>query len=94
VVAGGGFTGIETATEMPARLRAILGGKADVKVIIVERAPDIGPELGAGPRPLIIEALKELGINWKTNASVTSIDADGLTTSTGERIARSIFSST
>jgi NADH:ubiquinone reductase (H+-translocating) len=92
VVAGGGFSGIETATEMPARLRAILGEKADVKVIIVERAPDIGPELGAGPRPLIIEALKELGITWKTNASVTSIDADGLTTSTGERIeAKSVI---
>ncbi|MEZ5833422.1 MAG: NAD(P)/FAD-dependent oxidoreductase [Dongiaceae bacterium] len=86
VVAGGGFTGIETATEMPARMRAILGEKADIKVIIVERAPDIGPELGAGPRPLIMEALKELGIIWKTNASVTSIDADDLTISTGERI--------
>lgn len=86
VVAGGGFTGIETATEMPARLRAILGEGADVKVIIVERAPDIGPDLGAEPRPLIMEALKELGIIWKTNASVTGIDADGLTTSTGERI--------
>lgn len=86
VVAGGGFTGIETATEMPARLRAILGEAADVKVIIVERAPDIGPELGSGPRPLIMEALKELGIILKTNASVTGIDADGLTISTGERI--------
>jgi NADH:quinone reductase (non-electrogenic) len=86
VVAGGGFTGIETATEMPARLRGILGEKVDARVIIVERAPDIGPDLGAGPRPLIIEALKELGIIWKTNASVTAVDADGLSTSTGERI--------
>jgi len=31
VVAGGGFTGIETATEMPERLRAILGRDADVR---------------------------------------------------------------
>lgn len=86
VVAGGGFTGIETATEMPARLRALLGEDAGARVIIVERAPDIGPELGAGPRPLILEALKELGIEWKTNASVASVDADGLTTSDGHRI--------
>jgi NADH dehydrogenase len=35
VVAGGGFTGIETAAEMPARLRAALGEKADIRVIIV-----------------------------------------------------------
>jgi NADH dehydrogenase len=72
VVAGGSFTGIETATEMPARLRAILGENADVKVIVVDRAPNIGQELGAGPRPLIM--------------LVTSIDADGLIASTGERI--------
>ena len=37
VVAGGGFTGIEVATEMPSRLRAILGPKANVRVIIVDR---------------------------------------------------------
>src|SRR5262245_57334305 len=37
VVCGGGFTGIEIATEMPSRLRAILGPKANVRVIIVDR---------------------------------------------------------
>jgi len=35
---------------------------------------------------LIIESLKDLGITWKTNASVTSIDGDSLTTFTDERI--------
>jgi NADH:ubiquinone reductase (H+-translocating) len=86
VVAGGGFTGIETAAEMPARLRAVLGEKANVKVIIVERAQQIGPDLGAGPRPVIIEALESLGVQWRLGASVTSVDEDGLTTSDGERI--------
>src|SRR6266576_6105404 len=33
VVAGGGFTGIEAATEMPARMRAILGKDAKARVI-------------------------------------------------------------
>src|SRR3954471_8036235 len=37
VVAGGGFTGIEAATEMPARLREILGDSAKPRVVIVER---------------------------------------------------------
>lgn len=87
VVAGGGFTGIETATEMPARLRAILGDKAAVKVIIVERNAEIGPDLGPGPRPEIVKALNELGIELRLNAAVTGIDADGITTSSGERIA-------
>ena len=41
VVAGGGFTGIETATEMPARLRSVLGYDHDIRVIVVDRAPQI-----------------------------------------------------
>ncbi|KXV14480.1 pyridine nucleotide-disulfide oxidoreductase [Caballeronia megalochromosomata] len=86
VVAGGGFTGIETAAEMPARLRAALGANADVRVIIVERNKEIGPDLGAGPRPVIVEALESLGVQWRLGAAVTSVDANGLSTSEGERI--------
>src|SRR5262249_5048821 len=44
VVAGGGFTGIEVATEMPARLCAILGENADPRVVIVERSDAIAPD--------------------------------------------------
>ncbi len=39
VVAGGGFTGIETVAEMPERLRAVLGSNAAIRVIVVEQAP-------------------------------------------------------
>jgi NADH dehydrogenase len=89
VVAGGGFTGIETAAEMPARLRAALGENPKVRVIIVERDKEIGPDLGAGPRPVIVEALEALGVQWRLGAAVTSVDADGLITSEGERIEAS-----
>ncbi|MDN2705749.1 FAD-dependent oxidoreductase [Janthinobacterium sp. SUN100] len=86
IVAGGGFTGIELAAELPARLRAILGEDADIKVIIVERAPDIGPDLGPGPRPVIEQALAELGVECRLGSAVAAIDGDGLTTADGERI--------
>ncbi len=86
VVAGGGFTGIETAAEMPARLRAALGQEAEVKVIVVEREAALGPDLGPGPRPVIEQALRELGVTWKLGSAVTSIDAEGLTMADGERI--------
>lgn len=86
VVAGGGFTGIEVAAEMPARLREALGADANVRVIIVERAEEIGPDLGPGPRPVITKALAELGVEWKLGAAVISVDADGVTTETGEHI--------
>lgn len=86
VVAGGGFTGIETATEMPARLRAILGEDANIRVIVVERGPQIGASMGDGIRPSIIEASDHLGIEWRVNVSVDSVDADGVTLSDGQRI--------
>lgn len=86
VVAGGGFTGIETAAEMPARLREVLGQDARVNVIVVERNNEIGPDLGPGPRPVITQALTELGVTWKLGSGVAAIDADGVTLANGERI--------
>ncbi|MGN8277710.1 NAD(P)/FAD-dependent oxidoreductase [Pseudomonas sp. SMN5] len=86
VVAGGGFTGIETATEMPARLRAVLGENANIRVIVVDRGPQIGASLGEGIRPSLIEASDHLGIEWILNASVDSVDAGGVTLSDGQRI--------
>lgn len=86
VVAGGGFTGIEIAAELPARLRSILGHDVGVRVVIVERAPKIGHELGPGPRPFIIEALTALGVESKLGSAVASVDSDGVTTAAGERI--------
>ena len=86
VVAGGGFTGIETATEMPARLRAALGEDADIRVIVVDRSPGIGSSMGEGIRPSIIEASQQLGVEWVLNASVASIDANGVTLADGQHI--------
>jgi NADH dehydrogenase len=86
VVVGGGFTGIETATEMPARLRAMLGDDADVQVIVVERGGKIGGALGAEIATVIAEASAELDVQWRLNASVTAIDADGVTLADGQRI--------
>jgi NADH dehydrogenase len=86
VVAGAGFTGIETAAEMPARLREALGENAVVQVIMVERNPAIGPDLGAGPRPVITQALTELGVTWRLGSGVAAIDAKGVTLENGERI--------
>jgi NADH:ubiquinone reductase (H+-translocating) len=86
VVAGGGFTGIEAATEIPARLRAILGKDVKPRVIIVERNSAIAPDMGEGPRPIIEEALRKLGVETRLGAGVASLDASGITLSDGERI--------
>uniref|UniRef100_UPI0006850E4A NAD(P)/FAD-dependent oxidoreductase n=2 Tax=Bradyrhizobium TaxID=374 RepID=UPI0006850E4A len=86
VVAGGGFTGIEAATEMPARLRAILGPNARTRVIIVERNSAIAPDMGTGPRPVIESALHKLGVETRLGAGVASLDESGVTLSSGEHI--------
>jgi NADH dehydrogenase len=86
VVAGGGFTGIELATELPARLRTAWGKDTAINLIVIEQAATIGPDLGPGPRPVIEQALRELGVTWRVNTAVTGIDAGGLTLSSGEKI--------
>jgi len=86
VVAGGGFTGIEAATEVPSRLRKILGKDAQLRVVIVDRNEAIAPDMGAGPRPVIEDALRKLGIETRLGVGVASLDKSGVTLSNGEQI--------
>lgn len=86
VIAGGGFTGIETAAEMPHRLRNALGENANVRVVVVERADAIGPDLGPGPRPVIEEALNSLGVELILGKAVAAVDARGVTLEDGTHI--------
>lgn len=86
VVAGGGFTGIEAATEVPSRLREILGKAAQLRVVIVDRNEAIAPDMGAGPRPIIQDALRKLGVETRLGVGVASLDKSGVTLSSGEHI--------
>jgi NADH dehydrogenase len=86
VVAGGGFTGIEAATEMPARLRATFGKNANPRVVIVERNDVIAPDLGTGPRPIIADALHELGVETRLGVGVASLEKSGVSLTNGEHI--------
>ncbi|KAF8176441.1 FAD-containing subunit of NADH dehydrogenase [Mycena galopus ATCC 62051] len=86
VVCGGGFTGVEVAAEMPLRLRNILGASADIKVMVLERADTVCPEMPLPPRPFIAEALVDLGIEVLLGQIVVSLDAEGVTTASGKHI--------
>src|SRR5262249_18314014 len=85
VVAGGGFTGIETATEMPERLRAILGREANIRVVIVERNK-LAAQTGDNPRPVIAKAISDAGVETILGVGVTAIEEGGVTLSDGQRI--------
>ena len=86
VVAGGGFTGIETATELPARLRATLGEDAALRVVVIDRGARIGAALGDGIRPAIEQACEALGVEWVCGATVVSVDPAGVQLDNGQRI--------
>ncbi|EPH0494014.1 NAD(P)/FAD-dependent oxidoreductase [Enterobacter asburiae] len=87
VVCGGGFTGIELATELPARLRSRLGEDTRIKIIVVERSTAIGGRYSEALRKTIEDASHELGVEWRLNSEVEAIDANGVTLKNGERIA-------
>lgn len=86
VVAGASFTGIEAATEMPSRLRTVFDKPVHPRIIIIDRSSAVAPDMGEGPRPVIEEALRKLGVETRLNAGVSSLDKSGVTLSSGEHI--------
>lgn len=87
VVCGGGFTGIEMALELPGRLRDILGAEAKTRVVVVERGAQLGSRYSEALRNVIVDASAELGVEWRVNAEVESVDASGITLKDGQTIA-------
>ncbi len=84
VVVGAGFTGIEVATELPARLaRAQI---SDPRVILVDPNPVVGSTIGDEARPVINEALATHRIETRLGVTVTTIQETGVTLSSGEFI--------
>ena len=82
LVVGAGLTGIEVATEMPGRLAALGGGR----VVLADRGPWIGSDMGEEARTVIARALAALGIEARPGVALAAVDADGATLATGERI--------
>jgi NADH dehydrogenase len=83
VVVGAGLTGIETACELPARLAALFPDAAP-RVILVDRNPHVGSDMGSSARPVIEAALDTLGVQTRLGVGVTAVDANAVTMSTGE----------
>jgi NADH dehydrogenase FAD-containing subunit len=86
VVCGAGFTGIELATELPSRLKAIFKSAQAPKVVLVNSADEVGAELGLGPRPTIEKALASLHVEVRSGSAVQAVDSTGVTLASGEHI--------
>jgi NADH dehydrogenase len=85
VVVGAGFTGIEVATEMPAKLEKA-GVHGERRVILLDPNPVVGATIGEHGRPVINKALSSLGIETRLGVRVDAVDADGIKLSSGEFI--------
>lgn len=87
VVVGAGLTGIEIASELPRRLSDALGPAVTPRVILVDRNPHVGSDMGESARPVIEEALAESKVETMTGVGVTAVDERSVTLSSGEVIA-------
>ena len=85
VIVGAGFTGIEVATEMPAKLdRAGVTGRR--RIVLVDPNAVVGATIGQHARPVINEALSALDVETRLGVTVTAVDASSITLSSGEVI--------
>ncbi|MCW2557200.1 MAG: dehydrogenase, FAD-containing subunit [Mycobacterium sp.] len=82
VVVGAGLTGIEIATELPTMLSDALG--VTPRVILVDRNPHVGSDMGDSARPIIEEALAQNDVETMTGVGVTAVGERSVTLSTGK----------
>jgi NADH dehydrogenase len=77
-VVGAGFTGIELALELRDRLKAhgAAGAAERLRIVLIDRAATVGPELGPGPRPEIEAALDAAKVELRLGATVRALAAD------------------
>jgi NADH dehydrogenase len=86
---GAGLTGIEAATEMPGRLRTVLARAkktSPFRVILADRNPRVGSDMGAAARPVIEAALTALEIETRLGVEIASMSPTGVTLKSGEEI--------
>jgi len=88
-VIGAGFTGIELALELRDRLLAHgADGVAErLRIVLIDRAAMVGPELGPGPRPQIEAALAAARVELRLGAAVRALAADHVSFADGSMLA-------
>src|SRR5262249_34155967 len=79
LIAGGGLTGIEAATE-------IAEARTDLVVALAVRS-ELGDWLGEKARTHLRKTFTRLGITVHEHTDITPVESDGVVTATGARIA-------
>ena len=89
IVVGAGFTGVELALNLRDRLIHHAGPAVGerARILLIDQAREVGPELGAGPRPAIEAALAAARVDLRLDAQVSALSADEVRLADGEVIA-------
>ena len=92
-IVGAGATGTELAAELHRTVREVIAfgmdrinPAADIRIILLEAGPRILPALPEGLAQSTVETLKGLGVEVRTNARVSAVEADGIQLASGEFI--------
>lgn len=88
-VIGAGFTGIELVLELRDRLAAHGAAEAAerARIVLIDRADVVGPELGPGPRPVIEAALREASVELRLGAQISGLARDRVNFADGGSLA-------
>jgi NADH dehydrogenase len=88
-VVGAGFTGIELALELRDRFLAHGADAAAerLRIVMIERAATVGPELGPGPRREIEAALAAANVELRLGAAVRGLGTDHVGFADGSALA-------
>ena len=88
VVVGAGFTGIELALELRTRLAALRTSEQpdDLRIVLVDRAADVGVDLGPNPRPFIAAALSTARVELRMQSVITAMTNRSLTFADGSTL--------
>ena len=93
VVVGGGFTGIEVASELIGRLSRLAraaGAEEPARVILIDRGA-VAATLGAAPRPTILAALAALGVECREAVEIDRMHEDSVVLAVPPRGSERIF---
>ncbi len=85
VVAGGGFTGVEAATNLMDRLQRLVPDTITPRVLVMDHH-DIASTVGEQPQQVIHKCLQDMGIEMMPNTAIQSIAKDHVILDSGERI--------
>jgi NADH dehydrogenase len=92
-IVGAGFTGIELALEL--RDRLLKHGAAEaaecMRIVLIDRASTVGPELGPGPRSQIEAALENARVELRLEARISALGSNRVSFVDGSNLAADVI---